>query len=127
MPYRPGVSGNPAGKPKGAMNKSTIEVKRAIELAFEGIGGVKALTAWAKENPTHFYNSVWSKIIPKDINLEGAGGLTMLFNFSEIVRSLKNVSTEDILALERAASVAIDRRIVDAETSGGNGQAEQKP
>jgi hypothetical protein len=42
-PYRPGQSGNPAGKPKGARNRSTI----AAELLLEG--EAKALTRKAIE------------------------------------------------------------------------------
>ena len=124
MTFKPGVVTNPNGRPKGVPNKLTIAAKEAIELAFKGIGGVPALTEWALNNQTAFYTAVWSKIIPRDISLDGAGtNLTMLFNFSEIVRSLKNVSTEDLAALERAATIALEGPVIDAQASGGNGEA----
>lgn len=52
------------GRPKGVPNKQTREVKEAIELCFQGLGGVEALKAWAETNPDVFYGSVWPKLLP---------------------------------------------------------------
>lgn len=52
------------GRPKGVPNKQTREVKAAIEMCFEQMGGVKALKAWAETNPDLFYGSVWPKLLP---------------------------------------------------------------
>lgn len=60
------------GRPKGKPNKLTVEAKKALEMAFEGAGGVKALTRWAKENPDSFY-PVWSKLLPKNIDMTSGG------------------------------------------------------
>lgn len=69
MVFKPGEVGNPAGRAVGTKNKLTIQVKEAIELAFDGIGGVEALTAWAENNPDLFYSKVWTKLIPRDLQL----------------------------------------------------------
>jgi hypothetical protein len=61
MPSKPPIS---PGRPKGVPNKKTREVKEAIELCFQGLGGVKALQAWAETNPDLFYGSVWPKLLP---------------------------------------------------------------
>jgi hypothetical protein len=55
---------------KGKPNKSTASVKEALEQAFEGIGGVKALINWGNDpkNQTEFYK-IWSKLLP--LNLQG--------------------------------------------------------
>jgi hypothetical protein len=54
------------GRKRGTPNKLTLSAKVALEMAFEGIGGAKALEKWGNENQTEFYK-IWSKIIPKDI------------------------------------------------------------
>lgn len=54
------------GREKGTPNKTTIEVKAALEYAFDEIGGKKKFADWAKENPSLFYQ-LWAKMLPKDI------------------------------------------------------------
>lgn len=58
------------GRPKGAINKTTREVKEAILQVFDDIGGVEAFAAWASRNPTEFYK-LYGKLLP--IQLQGAG------------------------------------------------------
>jgi len=74
------VPGKPKGLPKtggrkpGSLNKVTASVKGALEEAFDRLGGVDSLVAWGSENPSDFYKC-WSKLIPKDIKIEGGEGL----------------------------------------------------
>jgi hypothetical protein len=42
----------------------TAACREALQLAFEGIGGLPALIAWAKENRTEFYTKVWIRLLP---------------------------------------------------------------
>ncbi len=53
------------GRPKGLPNKTTIAAKEAIQSAFDGIGGVKAFTDWAKDskNQGEFYK-LFAKLLP---------------------------------------------------------------
>ena len=53
------------GRVTGSHNKVTTQAKEAIQMAFEGIGGVPALIAWAKDekNQGAFY-SLFSKLLP---------------------------------------------------------------
>jgi hypothetical protein len=75
------------GRKKGTPNKSTALVKEALELAFDGIGGVPALIAWAKREPTEFYK-LFSKLLPQQHNVTGPGGrpiqIETKFDFSSI-------------------------------------------
>ena len=48
--------------------------QRATELAFEGLGGVKRLTTWAKANPTEFYTKIWIKLMPQQTMLSNPDG-----------------------------------------------------
>lgn len=61
------------GRPRGVPNKSTKAVKEALELAFEGVGGVKQLTAWAKANETEFFK-LWVKMLPAKTEVTGEDG-----------------------------------------------------
>lgn len=67
MPYGRKTGGRTAGTPN-----LTTETKEALERAFEGIGGVSALTAWAKDNPSAFY-PLYCRLLPKDVNGSGSG------------------------------------------------------
>lgn len=66
----PGLPG--AGRPKGAVNKTTADVRTALEEAFEKRGGVPALVQWAEASPDEFYK-LWGKLLPKDVTLSGSG------------------------------------------------------
>ncbi len=57
-----------AGAKKGEPRTKTKQAYEAIEMAFEGIGGVPALTAWARENQGDFYKIIFPKIIPVQLN-----------------------------------------------------------
>lgn len=58
------------GRPKGALNKTTREVKEVIAQCFEDIGGIKEFGAWAKRERTEFYR-MYAKLLP--VQLQGAG------------------------------------------------------
>ena len=66
-PKRHGARG--IGRQKGVPNKSTRAVKEALQEAFEGLGGVPSLIAWAKEEPTEFYK-LWTKLLPAEVKAE---------------------------------------------------------
>jgi len=50
-----------------ASTLATEQSTAAIEQAFDKIGNVDALAAWAKDNPSDFYKHVWIKILPMSI------------------------------------------------------------
>lgn len=70
------VKGQPktpgSGRKKGGLNKSTKAAKEALEMAFDGIGGVPALIEWARDNQTEFYK-LFTKLLPVQVegNLDG--------------------------------------------------------
>ncbi len=71
MPWKPGESGNPLGRPKGAQNKFS-EIKRAFSEVFERLGGAEGLLEWIAEQPRHkgdFYKLL-AGMMPRDLNLE---------------------------------------------------------
>ena len=62
------------GRKKGVPNKSTAAAKEALALAFDGVGGVPALTKWARDNQTEFYK-LWVKLLPTEVKASGDIGL----------------------------------------------------
>lgn len=68
--------GNP-GKPKGALNKTTLAAKEAIALAADRLGGVDRLVDWVQEDPSNervFWGSVYPKLLPLQVNGAGENG-----------------------------------------------------
>ncbi|MFT3885666.1 MAG: hypothetical protein QM724_09610 [Flavobacteriales bacterium] len=59
------------GRRKGVPNKLTIGARLAIQASFDELGGVAALTAWARKNPTEFYR-LYARLIPIEANVEVA-------------------------------------------------------
>lgn len=62
------------GRPKGVPNKASRVAKDAIWAVFDGLGGEEAMLAWARENQTQFYASVWPRILPKPVEVSGPDG-----------------------------------------------------
>jgi hypothetical protein len=63
---RPPAAGK--GRPKGAKNKLTADVKAAILAAFDELGGVAYLVQQGRDNPQAFL-SLLSKVLPKDVSV----------------------------------------------------------
>jgi Family of unknown function (DUF5681) len=76
-PFQPGVSGNPAGKPKGTPNKFTVALREAILAAGEAAGGEGGLTAYltrlALENSSA-YAGLLAKVLPTTLSTPDSHG-----------------------------------------------------
>lgn len=59
-------SGNPMGKPKGAISKFT-QLREDFLKAYQQMGGVQGLLKWANEHQTEFYMMIF-KLLPKEIS-----------------------------------------------------------
>jgi hypothetical protein len=67
-----------AGRPRGSANKLTRAAKEAFGLAFEKLGGVKALAEWAEENRTEFYK-LYARLIPTEQHIGNPDGSPLNF------------------------------------------------
>lgn len=67
--------GNP-GKPKGATNHMTRELKEMILAALDGAGGVDYLQEQADKNPNAFLSLV-GKVLPMTVKHSGDVGLSI--------------------------------------------------
>jgi len=70
---------NGGGRPKGAKNKVTADVRQLILETAAALQTDKktALKTWAKENTTDFYTKVFVKILPKDVKVDHDGELVI--------------------------------------------------
>lgn len=62
------------GRPKGALNKTTIAAKELIANVAEKLGGEAALLAWVKKskrNQELFWTSVYPRLIPLQTDSSG--------------------------------------------------------
>src|SRR5215471_2328441 len=65
------------GRPKGALNKTTILAKAAIAQAAEKLGGVERIVEWVGESPENekvFWSSMYTKLIPVQTEVSGKDG-----------------------------------------------------
>jgi uncharacterized protein DUF5681 len=87
-PFRPGVSGNPAGKPKGTLNRITVALKDAILAAGERAGGKEGLTGYltrlAVENSSA-YAGLLAKILPQTLAASDSDGGKVQITFRRII------------------------------------------
>lgn len=75
------------GRKKGSANKTTVKVREAMELAFEGVGGVPALVEWAQENQTEFYK-LFAKLLPVQVEASVDGRLEIDHKVSPAVAAM---------------------------------------
>ena len=62
--------GKLGGRQAGTGNKCTASIKQAMSEAFEQLGGVAALVAWAQLNPDSFYK-LWIRLLPQEMHGRG--------------------------------------------------------
>jgi hypothetical protein len=67
---------NGAGRRTGVPNKISGTVKENVIAVFEDIGGVGAMSKWAKGNPSDFFR-IYSRLLPTQIEGKVEGGLIL--------------------------------------------------
>ncbi len=63
-----GVKPGP-GRPRGARNRITTEIKAQIMEAYELLGGTENFAAWAREHQTEFYR-IYANLAPKEVTAD---------------------------------------------------------
>ena len=75
-PFQRGVSGNPAGKPKGSKHKLQEDFVAALAKDFEA-NGAKAIEAVRTTEPAA-YLAIIAKVLPKDVNVSHDVGADLI-------------------------------------------------
>src|SRR4028119_715198 len=68
IPFKPGESGNPAGRPKGSRNKLGEEFIQALHADFQEHG--KAVIARVREEKPADYMKVVAALLPKELHIK---------------------------------------------------------
>ena len=80
--FKPGQSGNPAGRKKGARNKFSEDYVEAFAADFEE-HGAEVFERVRKEQPA-VYLKLAAMLVPKDFNLKHSGDVTIqLVNYDD--------------------------------------------
>lgn len=90
--------------------------QQAIAEVFENLGGVEALTAWAKLNPDKFYLFLWPRLLPKEVKAE--------IEMTDSRVSLNVVEVQDVSA---ALNALEQLRYADDTHSGRGGDSDRGP
>jgi hypothetical protein len=70
MPFQKGNNANPNGRPKGSKNKVTTDIVQLILKVDQNLTKAKkGLNVQAKADPSWFYEKIFAKVIPKDVNV----------------------------------------------------------
>ncbi len=88
--FTAGTSGNPAGRPRGAVNKVNAQVKQALYEAFEEAGGQEYLVRIAQEQPAVFCRML-GRLIPGELKIDPEGPQVTLH-----VRDYTGLSLKDV-------------------------------
>ena len=72
------AAGLPIGRPRGTPNKLTAKARAALIETFDEIGGVEALSAWARKHRAAFY-AIFFKGVPREREANALGtGVTIV-------------------------------------------------
>jgi len=111
--FRPGQSGNPSGRPKGAVNKTTKALKDMILGSLDRVGGEDYLARLAIENSSAFA-SLLGKVLPTTLSASDSdGGAETQITFTRIIvhpdghREIEGVTPKSLPAPD--ASPALPR------------------
>jgi len=72
VPFRPGQSGNPKGRPKGARNRLGTQFLEALETDFNQFGS--QAIALVREKKPEIYMRVVADLLPKEANINVEAG-----------------------------------------------------
>jgi hypothetical protein len=66
--FKPGQSGNPAGRPRGARNKVSEKLLEALAMDFDSHG--KAVIEKVRSDRPHEYLKIVASLVPKQMEIE---------------------------------------------------------
>lgn len=98
--FKPGQSGNPAGKPKGARHKLTNDFVKALADDFSEHGRA-AIVSVREEDPGKYLEIV-TKLVPKDIDVNVTASDAFVRMWEMTAGGVFNAMAEDLENVSRA-------------------------
>ena len=124
--WKPGVSANPAGRPKGVPNKATRTIKEAIELACQpGQCHPKGLAGWLVERAQgnvqdrQIFATFVAKAIPAQLQTKVEGGIVVALPWlqgraiGQRVPSTSHLEAIDAQVIDSQGQTGEDLRVDD--------------
>ncbi|MBL6752033.1 MAG: hypothetical protein ISP90_16050 [Nevskia sp.] len=65
------TAGGSRRRAAGAARQSAVPARSAIWQVFEELGGIEAMAAWAREDLTRFYQSVFPRLLAAEARAQG--------------------------------------------------------
>lgn len=96
--FKPGQSGNPAGKPKGARHALTNDFVKALADDFSKHGRA-AITTVREEDPGKYLDIV-AKLVPKDIDVNVNASDAFIKMWETVAAGTFNAMVEDVSRAE---------------------------
>ena len=102
VPFRPGQSGNPKGRPKGARNRLGTQFLEALETDFNQFGS--QAIALVREKKPEVYIRVVADLLPKEANINVDAGDAFVELWRKISDGLGNELADRLDAEQEPAS-----------------------
>ena len=89
MPLFDGSRPGP-GRPKGSLSRWSRASLDAVFEVFDNLGGVEAMTEWARAHPSDFYRGIYARLLPTRTEVDARIGP---------VRTVYDMTDEELLAI----------------------------
>ena len=77
------------GRPRGSLSRWSRASLNAVFEVFDKLGGVEAMTEWARAHPSDFYRGIYARLLPTRTEVDAR---------IDAVRSVQDMTDEELLA-----------------------------
>ena len=97
------------GRPKGSLSRWSRASLDAVFDVFEKLGGVEAMTEWARAHPSDFYRGIYARLLPTRTEVDSR---------IDAVRSVQDMTDDELLAVIQQNPVFVSLAEAHSATRG---------